>query len=58
MEKSTCSQTSGTIPEQSGVERSCLGKHEKALLGEIPRMGITMNNELDESYIEMAIGKY
>ena len=58
MEKSTGSPTSRIIPEQSGVERSCLGKHEKALLGEIQEMVATTNNELDESYIEMAVGKY
>ena len=57
-EKSTGSPTSRIVPEQSGVERSCLGKHEKALLGEIQEMGVIMNNELDESYIEMARGKY
>ena len=57
-EKSTSSPTFRIVPEQSGVERSCLGKHEKALLGEIQGTGITMNNELDESYLEMARGRY
>ena len=57
-EKSTRSPTFRIVPEQSGVERSCLGKHEGALLGEIQGTGITMNNELDESYIEIARGKY
>ena len=54
----TGSPTFRIIPERSGVERSCLGKHEEALLGEIQGTGITMNNELDESYIEMARGKH
>ena len=57
-EKSAGSPTSRIVPEQSGVERSCLVRHENALLGEIQEMGVTMNNELDESYIEMAKGKY
>ncbi len=56
--KGTGLPTSRIIQEQSGVERSCLGNHEEALLGEIQGTGITMNNELDESYIEMARGKY
>ena len=56
--KGTGSPTSMIIPERWGVKRSCLGKHEKALLGEIQGTGITMDNELDESYIEMARGKY
>ena len=56
--KSTGSPTSRIVPEQSGVERSFLGKHEKALLGEIQEMEVTTNNERDESYIEMAVGKY
>ena len=54
----TGSPTFRIIPERSGVERSCLGKHEEALLGEIQGTGITMDNELDESYIVMARGKY
>ena len=57
-EKSKGSPTSKIIPEDSGVERFCLGEREEALLREIQGMEITMNNELDESYIEMARGKY
>ena len=57
-EKSTGSPTSRIVQKQFGVERSCLGKHESALLGEIQEIGVAMNNELDESYIEIARGKY
>ena len=57
-EKSKGAPTTRIIPEHSGVERFCLGKHEDALLGEIQGTGITTNNELEESYIEIARGKY
>ena len=57
-EKSTGPPVSSIAQEQVGVERFCLGKHEKVHLGELRGKGIIMNSELDESYVEMAKDKY
>ena len=57
-EKGMDSSTSRIILEQSGAVGICLGENENTLRGEVQGKGTSMNDELDESYVIMASGKY